>query len=205
MDCGGQEMKRVMPAKAPAGFRDRCREPGRNWLKANPSYRRPRDYWSQFEPQLRQAFSERCGYCAMVTMRSQVDHFVPVAVLKVRKQDWKAYEWSNFRYGEGVLNQRKSNHLVLDPFKVRDDWFEVQLPGLQLVLTAAVPKTQRTLAEFTITRLGLRDSEVVVRYRRKWFEMYRARKMDLEGLKEVAPLISSAVERDLAKGIDWRK
>jgi len=196
-------MKRVKPVKEPEGFHDRCRKRGREWLKANPTYRRPRDYWSEFEPQLRAVFGGLCGYCAMVTMRSQVDHFIPVAVLKVRGHDQQAYEWRNFRYGEGVLNQRKSNHLVLDPFKVKDNWFEVQLPGLQLVLTTAVPQTQRKLAEFTIARLGLRDSEVVVRYRKKWFEMYRARKMDIEGLREVAPLIASAVERDFGNGIDW--
>jgi hypothetical protein len=174
-------------------------------LKANPKHRRPTDYWSEFEPQLRAAFGGLCGYCAMVTMRSQMDHFIPVAILKARKQEHVAYEWSNFRYGEGVLNQRKSNHLVLDPFKVEDDWFEIQLPSLQLVLTSAVPKKSQKLAEFTIERLGLRDSEVVVRYRQIWFEMYRERKMTIEGLRDVAPLIASAVGRDLANGIDWRK
>ena len=198
-------MKRVRPVDEPATFDTRCRKRGRTWLNANPTYRRPKDYWSEFEPQLRAAFHGLCGYCAMVTMKSQVDHFVPVAVLKSRKQHQQAYEWSNFRYGEGVLNQRKSNHLVLDPFKVKDHWFEIQLPSLQLVLTKTVPKTQQKLAEFTIKRLGLRDSEVVVRYRQKWFELYRERKLMIEGLREVAPLIASAVERDLANGIEWRR
>ena len=198
-------MKRVKPVAEPATFDTRCRKRGRKWLRANPNYRRPKDYWSEFEPQLRTAFSDLCGYCAMVTMKSQVDHFIPVAILKVRNQHQQAYEWSNFRYGEGVLNQRKSKHLVLDPFKVKDNWFQIQLPSLQLVLTTAVPKTRQKLAEFTIERLGLRDSEVVIRYRQKWFEMYRTRKLTIEGLKDVAPLIAVAVERDLAKGIDWRK
>jgi hypothetical protein len=197
-------MIRVKPSKAPNTFDAKCRKPGKKWLAANAGYRRPKDYWSQFEPQLRGAFGDRCGYCAMVTMKSQVDHFIPVAILKIRKQDQRAYDWKNFRYGEGVLNQRKSNHLVLDPFKVRNNWFQIQLPSLQLLLTNAVPKTQRKLAEFTIERLGLRDSEVVVRYRRKWFEMYCRRKMTLEGLKEVAPMIAKSVERDLANGKDWR-
>jgi hypothetical protein len=198
-------VKRVKPAAEPAKFNNRCRKRGRNWLKANPNYGRPKDYWSEFEPELRAAFGNRCGYCAMVTMKSQVDHFIPVAILKVRKHHRQAYEWKNFRYGEGVLNQKKSKYLVLDPFKVKDNWFEVQLPSLQLVLTKAVPKTQQKLAEFTIKRLGLRDSEVIVRYRKMWFDMYRARKLMFKGLKDVAPLVAHAVERDLAKGIDWRK
>ncbi len=102
------------------------------------------------------------------------------------------------------MNQRKSNHLVLDPFKVKDDWFEILLPSLQLVLTKKVPKTQRKLADFTIEKLGLRDSEVVVRYRRMWFQLYQNRELLIEGLKTCAPGIGRAVERDLAAGIDWR-
>ena len=198
-------MKRVSLAKEPAKFDSRCRKRGQAWLKTNPSYSRPKDYWSEFEPELRAAFRKRCGYCAMVTMKSQVDHFVPVAILRGRKQHEQAYEWSNFRYGEGVLNQRKSNHLVLDPFKVKDNWFEILLPSLQLVPTKAVPNDQRTLAEFTIDRLGLRDSEVIIRYRQMWFDYYRNRDLTIKGLKDIAPLIATAVERDLGKGIDWRK
>jgi hypothetical protein len=198
-------MKRVEPAPEPATFNTRCRKRGRKWLQANPNYRRPKDYWSEFEPELRKAFGDLCGYCAMVTMKSQVDHFIPVAILKRRNHHKQAYEWKNFRYGEGVLNQRKSNHLVLDPFKVNDTWFEIELPHLQLVLTTKLPKNQKKLAEFTIQRLGLRDSEVILRYRQKWFEMYRTRKLKIAGLKEVAPQIALAVQRDLARGIDWRK
>ena len=82
-------------------------------------------------------------------------------------------EWTDSRYGEDVLNQKKWEHEILDPFDVRDDWFVVLLPSLQLVLTTRVPKRKRKLAEFTVEQLGLRDSEVVVRYRREFFAMYR--------------------------------
>ena len=85
-------MRRVKPVKEPATFDARCRQRGRKWLKANAKYGRPKDYWSEFEPELRLAFGALCGYCAMVTMKSQVDHFVPVAILKVRKQHEQAYE-----------------------------------------------------------------------------------------------------------------
>ena len=198
-------MRHVKPVDEPAAFDARCRRRGRTWLKANPKYQRPRDYWSEFEPELRDAFSQLCGYCVMATMRCQVDHFIPVAVLKQRNEDERAYEWTNFRYGEGVLNQRKSSHIVLDPFKVRDNWFEILLPSLQLILTSEVPDRQRKLAEFTIKRLGLRDSEVVLRYRQKFFEMYRDGKLTLEGLEDLAPLIAGAIRRDLANGTDWRR
>ncbi len=198
-------MKRFKPMVEPANFDARCRKRGRAWLKANPKYRRPRDYWSEFEPELRETFSNLCGYCVMLVIRGQVDHFVPVAILKKCKKDRKAYEWSNFRYGEGVINQRKSNHLVLDPFRVKDDWFEILLPSLQLVLTTAVPARQRKLAEFTIQCLGLRNSEVVIRYRKGFFDLYREGNLTIKGLEEVAPLIATAVRKDLARGMDWRK
>jgi hypothetical protein len=198
-------MIRVRPRPEPVNFVSRCRERGRLWLEKHAGYEgHPYDYWSAFEPELRETFNGLCGYCAMRVMKGQVDHFIPVAILKAQGKDHLAYEWSNFRYGEGVVNQRKSNHRVLDPFKVKDDWFEILLPSLQLVLTEKVPKAQRMLAELTIEKLGLRDSEVVVRYRRMWFQLYQERKLTIEGLKEVAPGIARAVDRDLAAGKDWR-
>ncbi len=189
----------------PANFDARCRKRGLRWLRANPCYEgRPCDYWSEFEPQLRNAFNGLCGYCAMLVMKAHVDHFIPVALLKVQGKDTLAYEWSNYRYGEGILNQKKGKHKILDPFEVGDDWFEVLLPSLQLVITSNVPRRKRKLTEFTLEKLGLRDSEVVVRYRREWFKLYQDHKLTLNGLRQVAPLVARAVERELLEGNDWR-
>jgi hypothetical protein len=196
-------MMRFRPVPEPANFDRRCRQRGRRWLAVHPGYDRPHDYWSEFEPDLRNAFRGLCAYCAMTVMKAQADHFRPVALLKRRGQDELAYEWSNLRYGEGVLNQRKSGHLILDPFKVRDEWFELLLPSLQLVLTKRVPKSYQRKAEFTLRQLGLRDDEVVVRYRRQWFEMYCTGELTLDGLRRVAPLIARAVERDRGRGVEW--
>jgi hypothetical protein len=197
-------MMRFTLQPEPDAFDARCRKKGQAWLAKHATYDRPYDFWSPFEPELRDAFGGLCAYCVMIVMKAQVDHFIPVAVLKKRKKDALAYEWSNFRYGEGTLNQRKSKYLVLDPFKVRDEWFKILLPSLQLVLTDQVPKSQRKKAEFTLERLGLRDGEVVVRYRAQWFQLYRRRELTLPGLRQVAPLIARAVAEDLAQGKDWR-
>jgi hypothetical protein len=158
-------MIRVPMPKEPTTFDAKCRQRGRRWLKNHPGYERPRDYWSEFEPKLREAFAGLCGYCAMMIMKGQVDHFVPVKLLKQKGEDDLAYEWSNFRYGEGVLNQRKSALKVHDPYLVQDNWFKILLPSLQLELTPIVPKKYRKLAEFTLDKLGLVKSAVVVRYR----------------------------------------
>jgi hypothetical protein len=93
---------------------------------------------------------------------------------------------------------------ILDPFDVQDGWFVIQLPSLQLLATDAIPQEYRDLASFTLDKLGLRDGEVVVRYRREWFQMYQQGKLPLDGLREVAPLIAVAVERDLQAGKDWQ-
>ena len=198
-------MIRVQRVKEPGKFDDRCRKRGQKWLLTHPTYDRPYDYWSEFEPDLRAEFGGLCGYCAMLIMRGQVDHFIPVAVLKQTERDREAYEWANFRYADGGINQKKHKKIVLDPFEVEDNWFEIQLPSLQLVLTAAVPHSQRALAEFTIgpAGLGLRDDESVIRYRREWFEAYQ-NGLKINKLRKFAPLIAAAVERDLANNVDWR-
>jgi hypothetical protein len=188
----------------PAGWDVRCRKRGRKWLKEHPDYDRPHDYWTEFEPDLRKAFRQMCAYCVMVVMKADMDHFIPVAQLKKKGKHELAYEWSNFRYGEGVINQRKQDHPILDLFEVRDDWFKIILPSLQLVLTDRVPNGKRKKAEFTLEQLGLRDDEVVIRYPRVWFESYCQRKLDLDGLRDFAPQIAQAVERDLGQGKDWR-
>ena len=188
----------------PAKWEARCRRRGLRWLERNPNYERPKSYWTEFEPDLYQAFRGLCAYCLMKPLKGEMDHFVPIAKLKRMRRDHLAYEWKNFRYCASGINQRKSDHDVLDPFKVQNNWFQVILPSLQLVLTNKVPKTMRKKAEFTIEQLGLRDGEVVVRNRRVWFEMYQTGELTLAGLRGVAPLIAKAVQADLLRGKDWR-
>jgi hypothetical protein len=199
-------MIRVRPRPEPKSFDERCRKRGCRWLRDHKGYDgQPHDYWSEFEPELRDAFNGLSGYCAMAVFKAQVDHFIPVARLKRQRTEKLAYEWSNYRYGEASLNQKKWTHKILDPFDVVDGWFEILLPSLELILTPKVPKQKRKLAEFTLQKLGLRDSEVVVRYRREWFRMYQEGKLLLDGLEVVAPLVARAVRRDLDNGKDWRR
>ena len=73
------------------------------------------------------------------------------------------------------------------------------------MVTNLIPQQHRTLADSTLKKLGLGDDEVVVRYRKEWFDMYRDGKLQLDGLRDVAPLIADAVERDLANDKDWRR
>lgn len=108
-----------------------------------------------------------------------------------------AYEWSNYRYASGWINASKGtlDDGVLDPFAIQETWFELLLPSLQLVLTDAMPEEIRQRAEFTLTRLHLRDDERVMRQRQEWYKLYQAGQLTLSGLEKVAPLIAKAVRK----------
>ena len=61
---------------------------------------------------------------------------------------------------------------ILDPFEVNDDWFEIILASLQLVVSDNIPESMRDKALFTIKRLRLRDGEKVIQQRQKWYEEF---------------------------------
>lgn len=179
------------PISEPADFEARCRTPGNAWLRTHP-VGRPSDRWSPFRLALAAGFSDRCGYGAMWISSGTVDHFV-----SCEEDRSLAYEWSNYRYVEGWFNSSKNKHLssqLLDPFEIQEGWFEIDLPSLQLRLTDAVPPAVRERAEFTLTKLPLRDDERVIRQRRGWLEMYEEG-TPLAVIDRRAPLIAQAIRR----------
>ncbi|MFM9157494.1 MAG: hypothetical protein ACKOPK_06140, partial [Dolichospermum sp.] len=115
-----------------------------------------------------------------------VEHF-----LSFKNYPDLAYEWSNYRFASGWINSSKGtlDNQILDPFEVEDDWFEILLPSLQLVITDAVPEEKRQKAEFTLQRLHLQDDERVLRQRREWYKLYIDGDLTLTGLEKKAPLI----------------
>ncbi len=183
----------------PQDFDAKCRLKGNQWLRDHPKAsrkaKRPRDYWSKFRPALADAFGDLCAYGAMYEPVGTVDHFVPVDA-----DETLAYEWSNYRYASAWINSSKSKAArVLDPLDVRQGWFEVLLPSLQLVLVLErIPAELHALAEETLRRLHLRDDERVLRQRRAWYAMYQDGELSLAGLRKKAPLIAAAVEKQQA-------
>lgn len=188
-------MKRFQPAPEPDGFDEKCRRPGLAWLQKSPESQRPKDFWSPFKPQLAHSFSLLCAYSCLFEPVGTVDHY-----LSCRQYRKLAYEWSNFRYASQWINASKqdADGEILDPFEVEDDWFEIILPSLQLVVTDRVPAEHRARAEYTLQRLHLRDDERVIRQRFAWYRMFQEGKINLDGLREVAPLIARAVEKQQA-------
>lgn len=189
-------MIRVQHVPQPAEFDIRARQPGTQWLADNPSGR-PRDLWSQFLPELRAGFGNRCGYRAMWDLDGTVDHY-----LSCGNHRNLAYEWSNYRYISGSVNssKKKLDDLVLDPFEVADNWFEVIFPSFQLVLTNHVPQGIREKAQFTLERLKLRDGYKARAARRLYYEKYKEGILPIEGLRTFAPQVAQAVERAQALG-----
>jgi hypothetical protein len=187
-------MIRVRRVPEPDAFTYDARPRALEWLaRQNRELRRPRDFWSPFRLVLAEGFSNRCGYSAMYIPDGTVDHFV-----SWDEDQALAYEWSNYRYATGWINSSKQNLTcteILDPFDVEDDWFEILLPSLQLVATKNIPAKYRKRAETMLTRLGLRDDERILRQRREWYRLYQEKKLTLDGLHELAPLIAVAVEK----------
>ncbi|MGL6071106.1 hypothetical protein [Craterilacuibacter sp.] len=182
----------------PAGFDAGCRQKGAAWLVKNPKAtrktagKRPKDYWSKYKPDLAVAFGDLCAYGAMYEPVGTVDHFQPVDA-----NESLTYEWENFRFASGWINSSKNKAVtILDPLLVKEGWFKLLLPSLQLVTVPEnIPDDLRELAQQTLIRLHLRDDERVMRQRRKWYQMYQEGRLPLESLREVAPLIAAAVNR----------
>lgn len=180
----------------PDGFDERCRKKGEKWLADNPKAtrkaKRPKDFWSPFRPKLADAFHNRCAYGAMYEPNGTVDHFKPVDA-----DESLAYEWTNFRFASGWINSSKNKRpKVLDAFQVKAGWFEVLLPSLQLVAVKQnIPAKLHELVDQTLKDLHLCDDERVLRQRRAWLRMYEEGKINLEGLREMAPLLATAVAK----------
>ena len=182
----------VARVKKPRGFDAEVKVPGDAWLAINPAAARPPALWAPYTARLSEAFSNLCGYAAMHDPTGgTVDHF-----LSFKHHRRLAFEWSNYRFASGPLNssKRDADDAVLDPFDVGVGWFEIILPSLQMRVTDAVPDEYRAKAEFTLTRLKLRDGERVIRWRRSWYRMYTGGQLTLDGLRSVAPLLAAAVE-----------
>lgn len=191
----------VKRIKEPARFEADVRIPGTQWLAANPDAKRPSAFWSQCLSELRNGFSSLCGYAAMFVPTGTVDHY-----LSCRNHPQRAYEWSNYRFASSEMNniKRAKDNKVLDPFEVKEGWFEILLPSLQMVLTATVPPALRNKAAYTLKHLKLQDDERVIRWRQSWYDLY-LRGLPLEELRKKAPLIAAAVDKQIAAATLPRK
>jgi hypothetical protein len=193
----------VSRVEEPGEFDVKVRIPGNNWLARNQNLqKRPPAYWSKFTPELGRGFKQLCGYAAMlVPADGTVDHFLSIQNLNSKKRLDLVYEWSNYRFASAALNSCKKNadQQVLDPYKVKEGWFEILLPSLIMRTTNAIPEGLRNKADYTLRRLKLDHGAMVIRWRQSWYDLYMSGDLSLDGLRKVAPLIAAAVDKALAK------
>jgi len=183
----------VKPVPEPPDFDARARQPGNAWLAENAGVKnRPREYWSPFREVLADACHHRCAYAAMYTMSGTIDHF-----RSYKSHPELAYEWTNYRYADSWINSVKKDRDVLDPHEVGEGWFEILLPSMQLVATEKVPPEYRAIVEQTLKTLRLAHDERLVKHRRRWYDYYKSGKCSLDLLRDNAPLIAAAVEKQL--------
>jgi hypothetical protein len=184
----------VKPVPEPADFEVRVRRPGNEWLEKNAGTKKsPRNYWSPFSGVLADACECRCAYTAMYTSESTVDHF-----RSIKTHPQLAYEWPNYRHAGSRINSRKKHNEVLDPHDVGEGWFEILIPSMLLVKTDSVPADYQRIVGQTIKILRLSNDPVLIKLRRRWYDLYKQDGLPFEVLRKVAPLIAAAVEKEAA-------
>ena len=168
---------------------------GNEWLRQNPVSKDIPGYWREFQAELATGFNDRCGWWAMYIGDGAVEHF-----LSQENYRHLAYEWSNYRYVAPTLNSSKKilDDAVLDPFEIQYGWFEVILPSMQLIQTALIPSRLNSKADFTLKRLQLVNGRKVRRLRERWYEDFKAKRLEMPGLEYYAPLVAEAVKKHLA-------
>ncbi len=144
------------------------------------------DYWTRALPELRERYQHLCAYLAMRIHESTgwatVDHFVPKSVDRRA-----AYEWGNLRLSSARINTNKGERRdILDPFEVRDEWFELSLvTGEVRARRGLAPELHREV-EHTLEVLKLNDA-IYCQSRMRYFELYQGLRTDPDDPPEPLP------------------
>lgn len=209
-------MIRVLPAPEPVAFDANVRQPGLRAIaemvgKHPPTARRagrkfkklasregdiPADqfpaYWEAALDDLLNAYRGICAYSCFrihpVTGARSADHFA------AKSRAWQmVYEWTNYRLCSSRMNSRKREFSdVLDPFEVRDGWFQLELVGFQVLPKRSLPQARRDQVQATIDRLGLNDFR---KQREEDAERYWSRDVSLRVLKLESPFVALELHR----------
>lgn len=210
-------MIRVQPAPEPADFEARVRRPGLDAIaelvgekpsktRTGPRRKKVADsrdkippsafepLWRNVLPDMLRAYKRICAYLSLYiepgTGSATVDHVVP------KSMSWeRVYEWSNYRLACALMNSRKSvADRVLDPFRVRGGWFELEFVDCQVCPGTGSSVWTSRRAERTIEKLRLNDEECR-KARREYVDSYLAGDISLKYLERRAPFIASELRR----------
>jgi 5-methylcytosine-specific restriction endonuclease McrA len=204
-------MIRVSPAPAPDDFHQRVARLGEGALleltgnSSRPKRRgRPRkdryesvddipverlpETWTTVLPDMRRRYHDTCAYLAMkihpATGAATIDHFIPKS-----KNKHRVYDWSNFRLAVKLVNTYKGEHEdVLDPFRIEDGWFVLNLGNFEVEANPALEPTLQARVRTTAhDRLRLNEPTFCAA-RQEYHDRYHGLLTYLGGPAEPLPL-----------------
>lgn len=191
-------MRNVSRPTEPLAWEAKVRIPGTTWLNIgtgeNRNAERPSSFWLKCRQETGEAFRHMCCYTAVYVANGEADHFTPWATLKGTPQAEDAYSWSNIRYCDGWINRSKGASTFPDPFVVQDDWFELQLPSLELRETGKHPPQLSVAMDNLLRRV--KDDDRVMTLRRQYFAKYNGGSMSIQLLDSWMPLLGRALRRN---------
>lgn len=152
-------------------------------------------YWTDVLPDLLKAYGRLCAYTSFyiekVTGAPSVDHAV------AKTKDWRqAYEWTNYRLICSLMNSRKGVKNLLDPIATRDEWFELEFVGFQVMPNPKLDGPLSAIIQFTITELGLNEEacrEVRAEYAEEYWRHQSPDKWNW--LVQRCPFVAREMER----------
>lgn len=188
-------MIRVHPRTEYAAFDSEVRVPGTKFLQDNPTpssreFRR-HAYWRRAKSKLRDTYR----HCAYTSRRIRgdgvsVDHFRP----KV-KYPKLAYEWDNYRLARPKLNRSKADSEdLVDPFHVRDGWFELDCPSCLVRPGQQLQGDTRRDVLSTIGVLQLNSNELAAE-RCRWLVDMGKQLISFGYVKREYPFLAFEIER----------
>lgn len=151
-------------------------------------------HWRACLPDLHREYDGTCAYLGVYFERivggATVDHFVAKSRLA-----GQAYEWDNYRLACSTMNSRKREFdTVLDPFKVKNSWFHLDLVTGAISPNSALSATRVKSIQKTIDQLGLDDAECRD-LRVRHFAKYASGRWNLAELKECSPFVWYEADR----------
>jgi len=185
--------------KEPADFDKTVRQPGLTFIASKGTVQdsdwKGREYWQRALPSLGILSKGICAYCATWIPHStgshSIDHF------KSKSEFPKlAYEWSNFRYVSSRFNSRKGRKTIVDPQKMKFNWFIIDFSTFFIHPNSLLLNKKETeLAATTIEILGFNDDDELVAERATYYDDYKSKQVSLDFLKKRAPFIAMEIIR----------
>ena len=177
-------------------FDNKVRQRGRKFLNSHPNPNsdqfRKHNYWTAALNELHAAYDRLCAYTTRELVQTgSVDHFRPKS-----KYPHLAYEWDNYRLARQAINARKGDSEdVIDPFKVCEGWFMLDMPSCLIKPGQGIAKKIRVAVNSTINVLGLNSDERLVEERCRLLVNLADGEITLNYLDNHYPFLSAEVRR----------